>query len=289
MECNSVALNKPGGLLAKDAISNREFAQFQQLIYDLAGITLGDHKKNLVVTRLACRLRHYSLNSFAEYYRLLMENAPAGELQVVVDQLTTNETHFFREPKHFRFIKTHLLDGRSSQEPLRCWSAVCSTGEEPYSLAMLLADSFGGDGDWTVLGSDINSNVLANACRGQYSISRQNEVPVRYLKQYCLRGVRSHQGTFLINNQLRQHVHFKQINLNGPLPNLGLFDLILLRNVLIYFSAETKRDVVLRVLSQLKPGGYLLVGHSETITGISDQLRLIKPSIYQRNDVNNIH
>jgi len=149
-------------------------------------------------------------------------------------------------------------------------------------LAMLLASHFGETADWTVLGSDINSNVLGQARSGLYLNSRQAEIPTRYLQQYCLKGVRSQQGTLLINNQLRQHVRFKQINLNASLPSIGLFDLILLRNVLIYFSAETKHDVVLRVLEKLKPGGYLLVGHSETITGISDQLRLIKPSIYQK-------
>lgn len=282
MKCHSAVLNQSGELFSRHAISDWEFARFQKLIYDLAGITLGDHKKNLVVTRLACRLRHFSLNSFAEYYRLLMKDPPEGELQIVVDHLTTNETHFFREPRHFGFIKRHLLDKRVSREPLRCWSAVCSTGEEPYSLAMLLASSLGYTADWTVLGSDINSNVLANARSGLFSSSRQAEIPTRYLQKYCLKGVRSQQGTFLINSQLRQHVNFKQINLNGQLPNLGLFDLILLRNVLIYFSAETKHEVVLRVLEQLRPGGFLLVGHSETITGISDQLRLIKPSIYQK-------
>lgn len=282
MKCKSAALNKPDELFTQDSISNRDFARFQKLIYDLAGITLGDNKKVLVITRLACRLRHFSLDSYADYYRLLMEETPEGELQIVVDLLTTNETHFFREPKHFGFIKRHLLDTRSPKEPLRCWSAVCSTGEEPYSLAMLLASSFGYEADWTVLGSDINSQVLANACSGQFPNLRQSEIPTHYLQQYCLKGVRSQQGTFLINNQLRQRISFKQINLNSSLPKLGPFDLILLRNVLIYFSAETKRDVVLRIVPLLKPGGYLFVGHSETISGISDQLRLITPSIYQK-------
>ncbi len=282
MKCESAALNKPDELFNQDAISNRDFSRFQQLIYDLAGITLGNNKKVLVVSRLACRLRHFSLNSFADYYRLLMDDTPAGELQIVVDLLTTNETHFFREPKHFGFIQREILANRSPQQPLRCWSAVCSTGEESYSLAMLLASTFGDEADWMVLGSDINSQVLASACSGQYPSSRQSEIPTSYLQQYCLKGVRSQQGSFLINSQLRRHVHFKQINLNGSLPSLGTFDFILLRNVLIYFSAETKQAVILRIVPLLKSGGYLFVGHSETINGISDQLRLIKPSIYQK-------
>ncbi|MGF1714053.1 CheR family methyltransferase [Photobacterium chitinilyticum] len=282
MECRHAVQKLSGDLFHQSAITDWEFARFQQLIYDLAGITLSEHKKNLVAVRLAGRLRHFSLTSFADYYQLLMNEPPVGELQIVVDHLTTNETHFFREPRHFGFIKRQILDNRTSTVPLRCWSAVCSTGEEPYSLAMLLASHFGETADWTVLGSDINSNVLGQARSGLYLNSRQAEIPIRYLQQYCLKGVRSQQGTLLINNQLRQHVCFKQINLNMSLPSIGLFDLILLRNVLIYFSAETKRDVVLRILEKLKPGGYLIVGHSETITGISDQLRLIKPSIYQK-------
>ena len=271
-----------GELFNQGAITDWEFARFRQLIFDLAGITLSEHKKNLVAVRLASRLRYYSLTSFSDYYRLLMHNPPQGELQTVVDQLTTNETHFFREPRHFGFIKRHILDNRTSHVPLRCWSAVCSTGEEPYSLAMLLADHCGLSTDWRVLGSDINSNVLEQARSGLYLNSRQAEIPKRYLQKYCLKGVRSQQGTLLINNKVREHVRFKQINLNASLPNIGFFDLILLRNVLIYFSAETKHDVVLRVVEKLKPGGHILVGHSETITGISDQLRLIKPSIYQK-------
>lgn len=282
MKWDGAALNQPDKLFTQTTISDREFAQFRQLIYDLAGITLGDHKKHLVVSRLACRLRHYSLDSFADYYQLLIKESPEGELQIVIDQLTTNETHFFREPKHFGFVKKYLLDTRSSREPLRCWSAVCSTGEEPYSLAMLLASSFGYEADWTVLGSDINSSVLASARNGIYPVSRQTEIPDRYLHQFCLKGVRSQQGSFLINKRLRQHVQFRQINLNAKLPDVGLFDLIMLRNVLIYFSADTKREVVLRVVSRLKPGGYLLVGHSETVSGISEQLHPISPSIYQK-------
>ncbi|NBI52747.1 CheR family methyltransferase [Photobacterium alginatilyticum] len=282
MESKHAVQKLSGELFNQGAITDWEFARFRQLIFDLAGITLSEHKKNLVAVRLASRLRYYSLTSFADYYRMLMNDPPQGELQTVVDHLTTNETHFFREPRHFGFIKRHILDNITSQRPLRCWSAVCSTGEEPYSLAMLLADHCGYSPDWRVLGSDINANVLEQAQSGLYLNSRQAEIPKRYLQQFCLKGVRSQQGTLLINSKVREHVRFKQINLNTSLPNVGFFDLILLRNVLIYFSAETKHEVVLRVVEKLKPGGHILVGHSETITGISDQLRLIKPSIYQK-------
>ena len=146
---------------------------------------------------------------------------------------------------------------------------------------MVLADVLG-NGAWEVFGSDINTEILTKARSAQYPMNVVHEIPETLLKQYCLKGVRSQAGSFLINNDLRHRVRFSQVNLNAPLPDIGQFDLIFLRNVMIYFSLPTKCSVVARMLPLLKPGGYFIVGHSESLNGVTDQLQQVRPTIYQK-------
>ncbi|MBA5637306.1 methyltransferase domain-containing protein [Duganella sp. LX20W] len=262
-------------------ITDREFSQFQRFIYDAAGIFMANGKQALVSGRLAKRLAHYQLASYSDYLRLLESRAQPSELQVAVDLLTTNETYFFREPKHFKLLAELAQDARAKGRGLRVWSAACSSGEEPYSIAMVLADVLG-DGAWEVLGTDISTRVLERARSGHYPMERATQLPQSYLKRFCLKGQQREAGTMLIERALRARVQFQHLNLNEPLPKLGTFDVIFLRNVMIYFNLETKRQVVARLLSQLKPGGHLLIGHSETLNDICDTVQAVAPSIYRK-------
>ena len=263
------------------AISDHEFAQFQRYIYDAAGISLSPAKKALVCSRLSKRLSHYRLHSYGDYFALLTSGRAPDENALAVDLLTTNETYFFREPKHFDLLRRLALAARQRGEPLRVWSAACSSGEEAYSIAMVLADCLE-PLPWEVLGTDISARVLDKARRGHYPLERIDHLPPDYQKRYCLKGQGHYAGTLLVERSLRQRVQFAPANLNAALPPLGSFDVIFLRNVLIYFNAETKRQVVARVLAQLKPGGHLLVSHAESLNDISSAVAVVTPSVYQK-------
>ena len=262
-------------------ITDREFSQFQRFIYDAAGIFMANGKQALVSGRLAKRLAHYQLGSYGDYLRLLESHDQAAELQVAVDLLTTNETYFFREPKHFALLRELALEAKSKGKAMRIWSAASSSGEEPYSIAMVLADVLG-EAAWEVLGTDISTRVLERARSGHYPMERATQMPPAYLKRFCLKGQGSEAGTLLIERSLRQRVVFQHLNLVQPLPKVGTFDLIFLRNVMIYFDLETKRRVVARLLAQLRPGGYFFIGHSETLNDISDAVLPVAPSIYRK-------
>lgn len=262
-------------------ISNAEFAQFQKLIYKIAGISLADTKKVLLVGRLGRRLRELKLSSFAEYYRLVASGNAAEELQTMVDLLTTNETYFFREEAHFQFLARTIAADHPPFSPFKVWSAASSTGEEIYTIAFVLAETFGLDAPWSVTGSDISTTVLGTAERGHYLLDRTRGLPESYLRKYCLKGVRSQEGGFMIAPEIKRHTRFLQVNLNRALPALGKFHVIFLRNVMIYFDAETKRQVVARLVEQLHPGGYFIVGHAESLHGLSDTLHAVQPTIYR--------
>ncbi len=260
-------------------LSDAEFQQFRTLIHQIAGISLSDAKKQLVSARLAKRLPVFKLTTYGAYYKVLMKDAT--ELQVAVDMLTTNETYFFREPKHFEFLRDVALPELRGSGKLRVWSGACSTGEEPYTLAMVLADNLAGR-PWEVVASDISSRVLDKARQGRYPLEGTRGIPEALLNKYCLKGVGANHGCFMVDPALASKVDFQAINLNNPLPNIGMFEVIFLRNVMIYFDNDTKVQVVKRLVSHLKPGGYFLVSHSESLNGLTDELRLVKPSIYRR-------
>ena len=262
-------------------ISDQEFAQFQRFIFDAAGITLSSAKKALVTGRLARRLEHCQVDSYGAYLRLLMSGTVPGEVQIAVDQLTTNETYFFREMKHFDFLREQALAAKSRGQPFRVWSAASSSGEEAYSIAMVLADCIETT-PWEVVGSDISTKVLEGASRALYSNERGRHIPPAYLRRFCLKGSGAYAGHLLIERSLRSRVRFLQVNLNTALPEMGQFDIVFLRNVLIYFSDDTKRQVVTRVISGIKPGGHFFIGHSESLNGINNSVEALFPSIYRK-------
>lgn len=260
-------------------LTDREFGQIQKLLHEITGIHLSPAKKPLVFGRLSKRLRHHALESYGDYFELI--NVNADERQIALDLLTTNETHFFREPKHFDFLSQEVLPQVHSGSTFRIWSAACSTGEEPYTIAMVLANVLG-ERPWEILASDISTRVLEQAVMGHYAIERAKDIPPQYLSKFCKKGVRSQEGTFLIDQWLKDRISFKQVNLNAPLPKQAPFDVIFLRNIMIYFNQETKRKIVSNLAQCLKPGGFMLIGHSESLNGISEEIKPVRPAIYRK-------
>jgi chemotaxis protein methyltransferase CheR len=263
------------------AITDNEFARFQRFIHDAAGISLSGTKKALVSGRLAKRVQQHRLDNYAQYLALLASGTAPAEVQTAIDLLTTNETYFFRESKHFDVLRELAQAARRRNHPLRVWSAASSSGEEAYSVAMVLADVMG-TAAWEVMGSDISTRVLQRARGGHYVLERTRHIPTDYLKRFCLRGIEAQQGTLLVERALRERVQFMQVNLNTQLPKIGLFDVIFLRNVMIYFDGATKREVVARVLSLLKPGGHFFIGHSESLHDISSDVVQVTPAVYRK-------
>lgn len=266
-------------LAAAIPISDHEFSQLQQLIYQIAGITLGEHKKTLVTSRLGQRLEFHGLSSWADYYRMVIQPQACEELQILIDLLTTHETYFFREPTHFDFLTQTLLPQHPLGQPFDIWSAAASSGEEIYSLCFALADTLGIDAAWSVTGSDISTGTLTIAEKGEYRLKRTRGMPESYLRKYCLQA--DDADLFAIDPKIKNHTRFRCINLNRALPNMPPYRVIFLRNVMIYFDVPTKTRVIERLQRQLLPGGYLIVGLAESLIGIPTALKHIGASIYQ--------
>ncbi|MBE7411110.1 MAG: protein-glutamate O-methyltransferase CheR [Leptospiraceae bacterium] len=262
-------------------LTDREFKLFQKLIYEKAGISMSEAKKALISNRLAKRIRHFDLNTYLEYYKLIESNSYPEESQILVDLLTTNETYFFREQIHFDFLKNEILQNPYSLKNFRVWSAASSSGEEAYSIAMILSEKLGHT-PWEIIGSDISIRILEKAKKGIYLLSKSTGIPKNYLKKYCLRGVNAQEGHLKIINEIKSKVHFYQINLNEPLPDIGKFNVVFLRNVMIYFDNDTRKKIIENILPTIEDKGYLFIGHSETLFGITDSLKNIKPTIYQK-------
>ncbi|MGK3995616.1 CheR family methyltransferase [Sorangium sp. So ce1024] len=294
-------------------LSDDEFALFQGLIKRLSGIALGPQKRPLVTCRLAPRLRALGLRSFGEYHRRVTAPGGEGELVNMLDCICTNETRFFREREQFELLAREILPawqegaGRGAPptrggRPLRAWSAACSTGEEPYSIAMTLLDGLsspdrggaagqapqraGGASTGApgvgVLATDLSARVLSQAQRAVWPIERASEIPEGRLRAYMLRGTGASAGLMTVRPELRRLVTFRRFNLLDAAPGrFGLFDLIFCRNVLIYFDAATRASVVARLIASLAPGGYLFLGQAEGLHGTDLRVRCVAPSVYR--------
>ncbi len=257
-------------------LRDNDFSKFQKLIYDEIGISLSDKKKSLLITRLSKRINFYALDNYLQYYNLVLQNKE--EFQIMVNLITTNETSFFREKSHFEFLTNILKTNKN--EPFRIWSAACSRGAEPYSIAMILKEHL--NVKWEILASDINSEVLEYARDGIYPLETSKNIPHNFLRKYCLKGENKYEDFFKIKEQLKENITFMQINLNSTLPNIGLFDLIFLRNVLIYFDNSKKKEIVENMAKLLKSDGLLITGHSETLFSITDKYKMVKSTVYQK-------
>ena len=268
-------------------ISTKAFKNIQALIYKIAGISLSDAKKTLVSGRLNKRLRALQLTDFDDYYDFLLssennDTTKNNELQTFVDLLTTNETYFFREQLHFDFLVNTVLPNFKNNQPLAIWSAASSSGEEAYTLAMLLAEHLGINSSWRILGTDISATILADARRAIYNEQRVRLVPAHYRHKYLLKGTGSQQGNVAVVPELKKHVHFESFNLIDGAISADKFDVIFCRNVLIYFDHQTKNKVVNRLCRNLKTGGYLISGRSESLHSLAHDLTTVQPSIYQQ-------
>ncbi len=260
-------------------LGDGEFRRLQTLMAQASGIVMAPNKRPLVAGRLMKRLRHYRLDNYADYLQLLDQPAYLKERRLVVDLLTTNETYFFREQPHFDFLGNWLSTRKG---PLRLWSAACSSGEEPYSLAMVIQEHLR-SGDWSILASDLSLSMLEKAAEGIYDMAQAKYFPQGWLQRHCLNGVGDMRGRFRVQAALRERVSLREINIVQPLPEgLGPFDVIFLRNVLIYFNNEEKQRIVQRLVHQLRPGGLLFIGHAESIHGFDLPVRLLNPSVYER-------
>ncbi len=264
-------------------LSARSFDQVTTLFRQVSGIKLTQAKHALVVTRLAKLAHESGVDNLDHYVESLFTGAlPAEEVTRVIDRLTTNETYFFREPEHFRHF-AELLE-RHPERPWRLWSGASSSGEEIYSLAMLMADRLGLDGHpWSIVGTDLSTAMVSQARRALYGQNRTQGVPPPYLKRYCLKGTGDYEGQLLVDRRLRQRTHFDTLNLMQALPgDFGPFDAVWLRNVLIYFEHEAKVAIVRRVISTLSPQGVLYTGHSESLANLGLPIRSIAPAVYVR-------
>ncbi|MEK8050630.1 protein-glutamate O-methyltransferase CheR [Ideonella sp. DXS22W] len=260
-------------------ISNRSFELVSGLFHRVSGIRLHEGKRALVAGRLQKLAMTRGLSDIDRYVELLVSENDPDEMVRVVDKLTTNETYFFREPEHFQHLTQILAARRKDAGPFRVWSAASSSGEEGYSIAMLLADKLG-SAPWEVIGTDLSTSVVDAACRGLYPLERARAMPEAYLKRYCRRGHGEYEGKLLIARELRERVQFGCANLMEPLPDIGSFDVIFLRNVLIYFELPTKEAIVRRVMTRLKPDGVLYTGHSESLSAANLGLRSLRPAVY---------
>ncbi len=269
--------------------SERDFALFQRLIRDQAGIHLTASKKDLLVARLQKRVRELGVPSLRAYYTRVLDDE--SERTRMLDCISTNETHFFREPQQLGFLSQRVLtrlareagSGQRARE-LRVWSAGCASGEEPYTVAMLLHHQLASEGDWRldVFGTDLSSRAIERATGGCYPIERAGEIPEPYRKTYMLRGVRSREGWMSVGPTIRSLVRFERLNLCADTYPKGPFDLVLCRNVLIYFDSATRDRVVERLVERLGPNGLLLLGHAESLTGTRHGLRYAGPLTYGR-------
>lgn len=273
--------NKSIHYAAPVALKKNEFEWISRFLYERTGIALNDGKQALVMGRLDKRLRKRNLLSYSEYFALLGRPGYEDETTVAIDLLTTNETYFFREPKHFDFLRNVAFPQYQRQKQVRIWSAASSSGEEAYTIAMTLAEYFQGN-DWEVIGTDISTRMLEKAQRGLYPMLAADKIPKSLLKKYCLKGRDEFEDFFLLDSSIRQRVHFSIANLIEPLPDLGMFEVIFLRNVMIYFDKDTKKRLVEKITTKLRTGGYFIVSHSESLNGLDSPLKLIAPSIYQK-------
>lgn len=265
------------------ALSKADFDRVATLLHDLAGIHLVDGKEELVKSRLARRLRATGMPSYEAYLdHVSTEAGRREELVALIDALTTNKTSFFRESRHFDFLRERVAPGwaASMPEEIRIWSAGCSSGEEPYTLAMVLADL--PLPRVRILGTDISTRVLATARAGEYPEEGLRDIPEALRRAHLERVPGATPPRFRVRDTLRRPITFARLNLMGPWPMQRDFHLVLCRNVMIYFDAPTRERLLQRFFQVLAPGGFLLVGHSESLTSTRHGFEYIQPAVYRK-------
>lgn len=271
---------------------DRDYEFIRGLVYTHSRINLGSDKKELVSARLGKRLRATGLTTIADYCRHLQGPKAGEELPHLIDVISTNHTYFFRENAHFDFLTQTILPELTAKRStarwpkLNVWSAACSSGEEPYTIALVLDQFFGRQAaawPWQIDATDISNPVLNKAKEGIYKADATDKIPPGQLRAFFQEGTGALAGTFKVKPALQQNIRFRQLNLLGAsLPFTEPFQIIFCRNVMIYFDRSTQEELVTRLTKLLVPGGYLLVGHSESLTGIKHSLEPVKPAVYRR-------
>jgi chemotaxis protein methyltransferase CheR len=269
-----------------ESLSARDFERFSALAKQKFGLDLRKGKEDLVSARLRKKMRELSLVSFSDYFKLVEADRSGETLIGLIDALATNHTSFFREPAHFDFLRSRALPELQGRGRFNVWSAACSSGEEPYSIALALLDALGAQAgrQARILATDISTKVLKLAAAGVYPAERIAALDPKLQRSYFLRGERQSEGLFKLRPEVREMVEFRRLNLVEPLPSLGLFSLIFCRNVMIYFDAATQETLVNRLAACLEPGGYLFVGHAESLTGIRHPLEYVQPAVYRNGN-----
>jgi len=267
-------------------LSDEDFYKLRDIIYSEAGIKLSDVKKILMQSRLIKRLRDLRLDNFTEYYDYLLQNYEVEKINFI-NAITTNKTDFFRENDHFEFMKNIILPDfeKKKEKELRIWSAGCSTGEEPYTIAITLHEYFNGKvpPEFLILATDIDTQVLERAAEGNYPADHLADVEPKYLKNYFIHNENDKGDFYKVKDQLKDAVYFRRLNLlSDDYPMKKKFDIIFCRNVIIYFDRETQKTLFEKYHRYLKDDGYLLIGHSENITSITDKFTLAGRTIYRK-------
>jgi chemotaxis protein methyltransferase CheR len=275
----------PPGLPSGE-LSPEHFRRIARILYEACGIHLQDGKEQLVRSRLWKRMRAIGVASFEEYLALVQSPAGASEFSAMIDALTTNKTSFFRESQHFDFLRARLADRYASARRLRIWSAGCSSGQEPYSLAMSILEEwpYPEGRDIRILATDIAAPMLESARRGLYRPEHVRDVPPEILRKYFRETLGERESMMAVHERVRSLVAFARLNLLGRWPMRGSFDFIFCRNVMIYFDKDTQRRLISRFRGLLAPAGFLLVGHSESLTGRAEGFRYLQPAVYQKCD-----
>ena len=266
-------------------ITADEFQRFRTLIYDESGISLSEQKKLLLASRLSKRLRDLHLTTFSEYYTKVAQDHSHDEFTRMLDLISTNKTDFFREPKHFDFLQEQIIPELEATKRFRIWSSACSTGEEPYTIAMTFFDNVRNPVEWDfkILASDLSTRVLAKAESGVYDEDRFRDVPPEVIQRHFLRGRGEQTGLFKVKPHLAGSIMFRRLNLmDERFPIKSQLDLIFCRNVMIYFDRPTQEKLVNKFHHYLKPGGYLFIGHSETLHWVNHPFKTLVPTIYQK-------
>ena len=267
--------------------TNQDFERVQKMVYDYAGIDLNDSKKNLVYNRLSKRIRFLEMQSFSSYLDYVMK---IGEEEFVhlINAITTNLTFFFRENHHFEYLANivipELLKQNASSRKIRVWSAGCSTGEEPYSIAIVLKEVVPPGWDVKVIASDLDSNVVHTAQQGIYNIDRLKGVSDQRKKKWFQKGIGSQDGLARIKPELQDIIDFQQLNLMDEWPIIEKVDLIFCRNVVIYFDKPTQAKLFDRYANKLRANGHLFIGHSESLYKVCDRFELLGQTIYQKTN-----
>jgi chemotaxis protein methyltransferase CheR len=266
-------------------MNEKTFDKFRTLIYEKSGISLGDQKEALVSARVGKRMRVLQIGDFDEYYSYVVHDGSGQEIVELLDAISTNVTSFYREPQHFDLLASLLTTWKKEgQRRFRIWSAASSTGEEPYTIAMTVLESIGNrDADTRILATDISTRVLAKCQEGIYDPHKLDGVPKALRDKYFDRVQDGGQYLYRAKDMMKQLIVFRRLNLaTPPFPMQGPLDVVFCRNVMIYFDNDVRSRLLREILRVLKPGGYLMVGHAESLTGLVSEFRTVRPSVYTK-------